>query len=123
MEFFDINYVRQKHLSQYVLQREDAVPSDYIRKFCWFTFHQDRSSVKNRHRLGQVHLLWASHFPLEDAHWPDDRQQAMNVTDELPMADRQALLADNVGRLYGLPGYKKGFSAEEVEAFEQLVHF
>ena len=123
MEFFDINYVRQKHLSQYVLQREDAVPSDYIRTFCWFTFHQDRSAVKNRHRLGQVHLLWASHFPYEDAHWPDDRQQAMNVAEELPPADRQALLADNVGRLYGLPGYEKGFRVDEVEAFEQLVHF
>jgi hypothetical protein len=47
----------------------------------------------------------------------------MQVTEEIPTADRQALLADNVGRLYGLPGYKKGFSVDEVEAFEQLVHF
>jgi len=123
MEFFDINYVRQKHLAQYVLQREDAVPSDYFRKFCWFTFHHDRSTVKNRHVLGQVHMVWASHFPFDDSNWPDNRQQAMNVTGEIPAADRQALLADNVGRLYGLPGYKKGFSVDEVEAFEQLVHF
>jgi predicted TIM-barrel fold metal-dependent hydrolase len=123
MEFFDINYVRQKHLAQYVLQREDAVPSDYIRRFCWFTFHHDRSTVKNRHVLGQVHMVWASHFPFDDSNWPDNRQQAMQVTEEIPTADRQALLADNVGRLYGLPGYKKGFSVDEVEAFEQLVHF
>jgi predicted TIM-barrel fold metal-dependent hydrolase len=123
MEFFDINYVRHKHLSEYALQDPDAVPSEYMRKHAWFTFHQDRSSVKNRKRLGGVHLMWASHFPHEDANWPDDRQQAMRVTEELPAEDRQALLADNVARLYRLPGYEKGFTDDEVTAFDQLVHF
>ena len=123
MEFFDINYVRHKHLAEYGLQDPDAVPSDYIRKHAWFTFHQDRPAVKNRQRLGGVHVMWASHFPFEDSNWPDNRQQAMRVTDEAPADDRHALLAGNVARLYRLPGYEKGFSAEEVEAFDQLVHF
>ena len=123
MEFFDVNYVRQKHLGSYVLQDPDAVPSEYMRRHAWFTFHQDRSAVKNRQRIGDVHLMWASHFPFEDANWPDDRQQAMRVTDEVPLDERQPLLADNVGRLYRLPGYDKEFTADEVSAFEQLVHF
>lgn len=123
MEFFDINYVRHKHLSEYALQDDDAVPSDYIRRHAWFTFHQDRPAVKNRQRLGGVHLLWANHFPYEDSNWPDDRQQAMRVTDEVPADERHALLAGNVARLYGLPGHEKGFSPDEAAAFEQLVHF
>jgi len=123
MEFFDINYVRHKHLSEYALQNDDAVPSDYIRKHAWFTFHQDRPAVKNRHRLGPVHLMWGSHFPFEDSNWPDNRQQAMRVTEEAPAADRHALLASNVARLYRLPGYEKGFTDDEVTAFEQLVYF
>ncbi|HWS45142.1 MAG TPA: amidohydrolase family protein, partial [Acidimicrobiia bacterium] len=123
MEFFDANYVRHKHLAEYALQDPDAVPSEYMRRHAWFTFHQDRSAVKNRYRLGAVHLMWASHFPFDDANWPDDRQQAMRVTDELPADDRQALLAGNVARLYRLPGYEKGFTTDEVAAFEQLVHF
>jgi predicted TIM-barrel fold metal-dependent hydrolase len=123
MEFFDVNYVRHKHLSEYALQNDDAVPSDYIRKHAWFTFHQDRPAVKNRHRLGAVHLMWGSHFPFEDSNWPDNRQQAMRVTEEAPAADRHALLAGNVARLYGLPGYEKGFTDDEVTAFEQLVYF
>ncbi len=123
MEFFDVNYVRHKHLSEYALQDDDAVPSEYMRRHAWFTFHQDRTAVKNRHRLGDVHLLWASHFPFDDANHPDDRQQAMRVTDEVPDDERQALLAGNVGRLYRLPGYEAGFSNDEVAAFEQLVHF
>ncbi len=123
MEFFDINYVRHKHLSEYALQNDDAVPSDYMRKHAWFTFHQDRPAVKNRHRLGAVHLMWGSHFPFEDSNWPDSRQQAMRVTDEVPAADRHALLAGNVARLYRLPGYEKGFTDDEVTSFEQLVYF
>lgn len=123
MEFFDINYVRHKHLSEYALQEPDAVPSDYIRKHVWFTFHQDRPAVKNRHRLGGAHIMWASHFPYEDANWPDDRQQAMLVTDEAPADERHAMLAANVARLYRLPGYEAGFTADEILAFDQLVHF
>jgi predicted TIM-barrel fold metal-dependent hydrolase len=123
MEFFDINYVRHKHLSEYALPDPEAVPSDYIRKHTWFTFHQDRPAVKNRHRLGGAHLLWASHFPYEDSNWPDNRQQAMLVTDEAPAEERHALLAGNVAKLYRLPGHEDGFGAEEISAFDQLVHF
>lgn len=123
MEFFDINYVRHKHLSEYALPDDDAVPSDYIRKHTWFTFHQDRPAVKNRHRLGGVHLMWASHFPYEDANWPDDRQQAMRVTDEAPADERHAMLAANVARLYRLPGHEQGFTDDEITAFDQIVHF
>ena len=123
LEFMDINYVRHRHLGEYALPDPDAIPSEYIRKYSWFVFHQDRSSVKNRDKLGPAHLMWGSHFPYEDANWPDDREQAMRVTDEVPADDRQALLADNVARLYRLSGHEKGFATGEVERFEQLVHF
>jgi predicted TIM-barrel fold metal-dependent hydrolase len=123
MEFFDTVYVRHKHLSEYTLQDENALPSEYMRKHAWFTFHQDRPAVKNRHRLGAVHLMWAGHFPYDDCNFPDDLQQAMRVTDEVAAEDRQALLAGNVARLYRLPGHEASFSGDEVVAFEQLVHF
>jgi predicted TIM-barrel fold metal-dependent hydrolase len=122
MEFLDVNYVRHKHLAEYALPDDDAVPSDFLRKHAWFTFHQDRPSVRNRHRMGLVHLMWASHFPLEDCNWPDDREQAMRVTDEVPEAERAALLAGNTARLYRLPGFDD-FTADELVAFDQLVHF
>jgi predicted TIM-barrel fold metal-dependent hydrolase len=123
METFDILHVRQGHLAHFTLEDKDAHPSDYFRRFGWFTFHHDRSAVKNRSKLGPAHLMWASHFPHADSNWPDNRQQAMNVTAELPAADRHALLAGNVARLYRLPGFEKGFSADEVSDFERLVHF
>ena len=118
LEFMDINYVRHRHLDEYALKDPDALPSEYIRAHTWFVFHQDRSSVKNRHVLGTVHLMWASHYPMADSHWPDDRQQAMRVTEEVPAEDRHALLGGNVARLYQLPGHAGGFTADELTRFE-----
>jgi predicted TIM-barrel fold metal-dependent hydrolase len=123
LEFMDINYVRHRHLDEYALNDPDALPSEYIRRHTWFTFHQDRSAVKNRHKLGAAHLMWGSHFPLDDSNWPDSRQQAMRVTDEVPATDRHGLLAGNAARLYRLRGHEDGFADTEVGAFEQLVHF
>jgi len=123
METFDITYVRQKHLQQFPLQDDNAVPSDYMRKFCFFTVHHDRSAIRDRHLLGEVHLMWGSHFPYDDSNWPDNRQQAIRLTDEVSAETRRSVLADNVGRLYGLPGYEKGFTDEEVSDFPALVHF
>ena len=70
LEFMDINYVRHRHLDQYALQNPDALPSEYVRKHSWFTFHHDRSAVKNRQKVGAAHLMWASHFPLDDSIGP-----------------------------------------------------
>lgn len=123
LEFLDINYVRHRHLDEYALQNVDLLPSEYVRRHSWFTFHQDRTAVKNRRKLGIEHLIWSSHFPLEDANWPDDRQQAMRLSVDLPAEDRQALFAGNTARLYRLPGFEKGFADAAVETFETLVHF
>ena len=123
LEFMDINYVRHRHLDEYALKNPDALPSEYVRAHTWFVFHQDRTSVKNRHILGPAHLMWGSHYPMADANWPDDRQQAMQVTDEVPADDRHALLGGNVAKLYRLPGSEGGFDEDEAGRFEQLVHF
>jgi predicted TIM-barrel fold metal-dependent hydrolase len=123
LEFSDIYYLRQRHLGQYTLQDKDALPSDYMRKHVWFTFHQDRPAMRNLQNLGKAHLMWASHFPYDDSNWPDNYQQAARVIGEAPAESRQALMAGNVARLYRLPGYEKGFTAEAIKDFVPLVHY
>jgi predicted TIM-barrel fold metal-dependent hydrolase len=124
LEFMDNLYIRGRHLESRKLPFADAeaVPSEYIRRHFWFTFHQDRSAIRTRHLLGASHLLWGSHFPLDATNWPDNREQAMRVTEELPTEDRQKVLGENVARLYRLPGYEAGFEDGAVNEFEQLVH-
>jgi predicted TIM-barrel fold metal-dependent hydrolase len=123
LEFTDIYYVRHRHLAQYQLQNPDLLPSEYLRRHFWFTVHQDRSAVKNRHKLGRNHLLWASHFPLDGADWPDDRRQAIRLTEELPAEEGGAILGESVARLYRLPGFEDGFAGVEDEPMARLVHF
>jgi predicted TIM-barrel fold metal-dependent hydrolase len=123
LEFTDINFVRQRHLNQYALQDPEALPSEYIRRHFWFTFHQDRTSVRNRDQFDTAHLLWSSNFPLDATDWPDNRQQAVRVTEGLPAQARRALLAENTARLYRLPGYEDGFAPASLSSFPRLVHF
>jgi predicted TIM-barrel fold metal-dependent hydrolase len=122
MEFLDNTYMRQRHLERFKLEREDSYPSEYMRRHFWFTIQQDRATVKHRDLIGAEHLLWASHFPLDASNWPDNRQQAVRVTEELPAEDKRALLAGNTARLYGLPGYEDGISPTPFESIERLVH-
>jgi predicted TIM-barrel fold metal-dependent hydrolase len=122
LEFFDNTYLRQRHLEFYKLEREDVFPSEYIRRHFWFTVQQDRSAVKHRNVFSTDHLLWGSHFPLDACDWPDDRSQAMRITEELPADDKHAILAGNTARLYRLPGYEEGLEPTPFEAVERLVH-
>ena len=122
LEFGDNTYQRQRHLERYVLQRPDQYPSEYIRRHFWFTIQHDRSAVKHRQMLGDEHLMWASHFPLDATNWPDNRQQAVLVTEELPDEERRAILAENTARLYRLPGYEDGVAVPPFESIERLVH-
>jgi predicted TIM-barrel fold metal-dependent hydrolase len=121
MEFLDNTYMRQRHLDLFKLPNPDVYPSEYVRRNFWFTVQHDRAAVTNRQMMGREHLMWASHFPLDATNWPDNRQQAMQVTEELPAEDRQAILADNVARLYQLPGYKP-LAPPPYGSIERLVH-
>ena len=123
LEFSDMYFMRHRHLSEYSLKHEDLLMSGYIRSRVWFTFHHDRVAVKNRLNLGSAHLMWASHFPYDDSNWPDDRQQAVLVTDGTPDDVRTALLAENVARLYRLPGFEDGFEPAQLHEFSALVHY
>jgi predicted TIM-barrel fold metal-dependent hydrolase len=123
LEGMDTSYLRTSHvLPDSKRLPEGAFPSEYVRRHFWFTFHHDRTAVRNRGKLGGAHLMWASSLPLDSANWPDNRQQAMRVSDEVPAEERHALLAGNTARLYRLPGYEQGFAREEIESFDKLVH-
>jgi hypothetical protein len=123
LEFNDMYYLRHRHLAQYTLKDENALPSEYIRSRVWFTFHHDRTAVKNRHNIGPAHLMWASHFPYDDSEWPDNRQHAVRVTAEAPDDAQKAMMAENVARLYRLPGYESGFEEAAIREFVPLVHY
>ena len=124
MEFMDINYVRHRHLGEYALPDPEALPSEYIRKYSWFTFHQDRTSVKNRHKLGAAHLMWASHFPLRGRQLA--RRPPAGHAGHRRGTDRGQ--AGSAGRTTwpactGSAATRRGSPTARSRRFEQLVHF
>ena len=67
--------------------------------------------------------MWGSHFPYEDANWPDDRQQAMRVTDEVAADDSRRCWPTTWRRLYRLRVTRRASPTPKSSRFEQLVHF
>ena len=121
LENMDNRYLRSVATRQISLVNPDLMPSDYGRRFFWFTFQNDRVAVANRERLGVAHMMWGSHFPLGGSDWPDNRARAEAVTHEVPAEDKERLLAGNCGRLYRMPGFEQGFSPEELTDYRQLI--
>jgi predicted TIM-barrel fold metal-dependent hydrolase len=113
-------YLRMAGTRQASLANPDWLPSDYVRRHCWFTFGQDRTAVYTRHYIGAFHLLWASHAPTLDSQWPNDRATAETLTSDLPPAEKSALLGENCARLYRLDG-ARDFTADELTDYKKLV--
>jgi predicted TIM-barrel fold metal-dependent hydrolase len=46
--------------------------------------------------------MWANDFPHSDSTWPWSRELLARHVGDLPQAERQRILHDNVAELYGL---------------------
>ena len=124
LEFMDNLYIRGRHLESRKLPFADAeaVPSEYIRRHFWFTFHQDRSAIRTRHLLGASICCGAATSPSMPPTGRTTANRPCESPRSSPPEDRQRVLGENVARLYRLPGYEAGFEDGAVNEFEQLVH-
>jgi len=100
--------------------RDDTLnPSDYIRRACWFVFHNDDFAVANRAYIGEYHLTWAALGPSLSDDWPNDLQKLARSMGELSPSERQRLLSANLLRLLHLGA--KDFTPEEIRDFRNVV--
>lgn len=79
------------------------LPSEYIRSNVYMTFQDDWIAFKTVDLLEQGQLLWASDFPHTDSTWPHSQQLIAQHASHLSEAQHQAILRDNVARVFGLP--------------------
>ena len=117
LESADTNYMRAAASRTVSLGDEHALPSEYVRRFTWTTFHQDRFAVVRRHFFGEHHLVWTAGLPSYAGDWPDDEQQAQRICEGLPDDARERLLSDNCRRLFGIDG-RPPFTAQEIDHFD-----
>ncbi len=111
------SYMRTAALRKVNLGNPDLLPSDYLRRFVWFTTQDDRTALLNRAYFGAAHLMWASFAFMDDSVWPNTRQLFERVASGIPDGEREVLAADVASRLYQI-GKAKPFSAEETTVYE-----
>jgi predicted TIM-barrel fold metal-dependent hydrolase len=77
-------------------------PTDYWRRQFYATFEDDRVGVMSRDLIGVDTLMWGNDFPHHDSIWPHSQETLDDIFAGVPDADRQAMTAGNLARLYGL---------------------
>ena len=120
LEAADTNYMRTAASRPVDLRREDALPSDYVRRHVFATFGEDRIAALSTRYFGPHHLLWSAALPTRSSRWPNDEEQAARVTAGLPTETRRLLLGDNCRRVFRLDGVED-FSDAQLADFDRAV--
>ena len=101
-----VPYVKEQLDNRFRRRATDAkarlqkLPSEYVEEHFSFTYITDSYAIRNRHAIGVDRLMWSSDFPHSGADWPDSWRTIEAVMDDVPKAERQAILAGNAQRLY-----------------------
>lgn len=120
LEAADTNYMRTSSSRPADLRREDALPSDYVRRHVFATFGEDRVAALSTRYFGPHHLLWSAPLPTTLSSWPNDEAQAARITAGLPTDERRLLLGANCRRVFRLDGVED-FREDELSDFDRAV--
>jgi predicted TIM-barrel fold metal-dependent hydrolase len=120
LEAADTNYLRTSASRPVDLRREDALPSDYVRRHVFATFAEDRFAALSTRYFGPHHLLWSAALPTTFSNWPNDEEQAARVTAGLSSEERRLLLGANCRRVFRLEGVDD-FLEAELSDFDRAV--
>ena len=75
LEAADTNYMRTAASRPVDLRREDALPSDYVRRHVFATFGEDRIAALSTRYFGPHHLLWSAALPTRSSRGPTTRSR------------------------------------------------
>ena len=80
----------------------DLKPTEYWRRQFYATFEDDRVGVMSRDLIGVDTLMWGNDFPHHDSIWPHSQEILEDIFAGVSDADRQAMTAGNLGKLYSV---------------------
>ena len=67
------------------------------------TFQDDWVAFKTRDLMDTKQLIWANDYPHTDSTWPHSQELLAQHAADLSMAERNAILRDNVAGVFNLP--------------------
>ena len=99
LEQVDNFYWRNRARTQIAIKH---LPSRYFHENFVCTFIKDAIGVRLRHDVGVENMAWSTDFPHHGCDWPYSRKVINEMMVGVPQAERHALLAGNMIRIYGL---------------------
>jgi predicted TIM-barrel fold metal-dependent hydrolase len=78
------------------------LPSEYIRKHCYFSFIRDPLAIQLREFLPFDRLMWGSDFPHSVGSFPRSREWLATHFEGVPEDRKRRILVDNPSRFFGL---------------------
>jgi predicted TIM-barrel fold metal-dependent hydrolase len=88
--------------AQWVDPKLAEPPSTYVRRQCHVTLGADRAPLLAREITGVDALLWASDYPHPEGTFPHSQQIVAEIFEGIPDDERDAIVAGNAARLYGV---------------------
>ncbi|MBV1878827.1 MAG: amidohydrolase [Pseudomonadales bacterium] len=86
-----------------ILKGLTKLPSEYIKSNVYMTFQDDWVAFETRNLMDTNQLIWANDYPHTDSTWPDSQALLAEHAQGLSMAERNAILRDNVAGVFNLP--------------------
>ncbi|MBV1906426.1 MAG: amidohydrolase [Pseudomonadales bacterium] len=86
-----------------ILKGLSKLPSEYIKSNVYMTFQDDWVAFKTRDLMDTKQLIWANDYPHTDSTWPHSQELLAQHAADLSMAERNAILRDNVAGVFNLP--------------------
>jgi predicted TIM-barrel fold metal-dependent hydrolase len=80
---------------------DGAVPSDFFHRNAFVSFCEDDVAVRHRDVVGVENLMWGNDYPHGESTFPRSREIVATTLAGLTEAERHAMTAGNVARLYG----------------------
>jgi hypothetical protein len=80
---------------------EGTLPSDFFKQNCFVSFQEDSVGVRVRDTFGVEALMWGSDYPHTESTFPRSREITSKILKDVPEAEQELILRDNVARLYG----------------------
>jgi predicted TIM-barrel fold metal-dependent hydrolase len=100
MDVADYNWHRLGDLLD--MPKSKFEPSHYFRNNIKMTFMRDRAAILTAPIIGKESLMWGNDFPHQTSTWPRSQEALDLMFDGQPDDLRQAVVCDNVRKLYGI---------------------
>jgi predicted TIM-barrel fold metal-dependent hydrolase len=100
LDRLDYTYTQRARRAHWVRYRTDVLPSDFFRSSVFLSFQEDAMGIRDRALIGVDTLMWGSDYPHTESTFPRSRTILERILDGVPTAERRAITASNVARLY-----------------------